>query len=197
MCSHDDALAEELEHFQQNDPREMAENSGSKFEEQKNRFILEYCGHPFYVSYPRGEVWTDSTQKAVGEERVLFLQYLNWAISIPPRRQWVSFLELPGGELHFAPFQKEAIFPLAEKYGSNLEEFKKITRFFKETVFTGDASVIIPAFPRLEMAVIIWKQDEEYPARANLLFDITSTYHLPTASLYVLGILVVKRLFLK
>ncbi len=195
MCSHRDALISEKAQFCKNDPHIMAENSGSLFDEQKSCFCLEYCRHQYYISYPEGTVLEDSNQQVSGEETVLFLQYLNRAQPLPPRRKWLSFLELPGGELHNMPFQKEAVIPLAAKYGNNIEEFVARSEEYGESMKAGDAAFIIPVFPRLEMAVVIWGKDEEFSARANVLFDVASTYHLPTASLYVLGIVVVKRLY--
>ncbi len=195
MCSHDDALAQALNEFKSNDPRQMAENSGAECDSQNDRLQLAYCGYPYGITFPQGEIETSSAPPVCGEERVLFLQYLNWSRGLPPRRKWLSFLELPGGELHNAPFQKEAIFPIAAKFGRNVEKFVSIGEEIGEPMSAGDAAFIIPVFPFLEMAIIIWGEDEEYSARANILFDEVSIYHLPTASLYVLGILVAKRLF--
>lgn len=195
MCSHDDALAMALQEFRQNDPYLMAENSACAYDEGKNRFRVNYCGQTYYLYYPGGEVETEGGDSFAGEEKVLFLQYLNKAQSLPPRRKWLSFLELPNGEMHHAPFLKEAVYPLAEKYGKHVEEFIKASQEVGEPMDAGDAAFIIPVFPRLEMATILWGEDEEYSARANVLFDEVSTYHLATASLYVLGIMVVKRIY--
>ncbi len=195
MCSHRDALISEKAQFCKNDPRVMADNSGSMFDEKKNCLLLEYCNYPYYISYPEGEVLEGPNPPVSGEETVLFLQYLNRAQPLPPRRKWLSFLELPGGELHNLPFQKEAVIPLAAKYGNNIDEFVTRNEGYGEPMKAGDAAFIIPVFPRLEMAVVIWGKDDEFPARANILFDVASAYHLPTASLYVLGIVVVKRLY--
>ena len=44
----------------------------------------------------------------------------------------------------------------------------------------GDASVKIFPFPRVPVVLLIWKHDEEFPARADILFDSTCSEHLPT-----------------
>lgn len=194
MCSHEDALAKALEGYRNSVPQILAEGSGCRYDVHKSRFLLTYCGREYRVSFPEGEV-TAVQEPVTVEERVIFLQYLSFSRSIPPRRKWVSFLELPGGEMHYAPFQRETFFPLARKYGSNLEEFKQRSKIVGEEMRAGDAAFIIPVFPRLELAIILWEKDAEYPARARVLFDITSSYHLPTASLYVMGIQVVKRVY--
>ncbi len=196
MCSHADAMAMAKGIFKKSDPVLLAENSGCRYDEEKKHFLLPYCRHEYIVTHPLGEVNNNNVIKPIaGEEEVVILQYLNWSRSLPLRRKWISFLELPGGEMHFAPFQREAINPIAKKYGKNIDGFREDSKDIGEVMDAGDAAFIIPVFPRLELAIILWREDDEYPARANVLFDDTSPCHLPTASLYVLGIQVIKRLY--
>jgi hypothetical protein len=44
----------------------------------------------------------------------------------------------------------------------------------------GDTSVRLFPFPRVPVVLIIWKQDKEFPARADILLDSTCSEHLPT-----------------
>ena len=39
----------------------------------------------------------------------------------------------------------------------------------------GDAGYVIPVFPFLNMAILFWDEDEEFPAKANMLFDSNVT----------------------
>ncbi|HKN19317.1 MAG TPA: DUF3786 domain-containing protein, partial [Dissulfurispiraceae bacterium] len=48
-----------------------------------------------------------------------------------------------------------------------------------ESTNYGDAALRIEPFPRLPMTLILWLQDEEFPARAELLVDSSCTMHLP------------------
>ncbi|MGB9791761.1 MAG: DUF3786 domain-containing protein [Thermacetogeniaceae bacterium] len=41
---------------------------------------------------------------------------------------------------------------------------------------------------------MLWLGDEEFPATANMVFDSAAPSHLSTASLYVLGVNVTRRL---
>ena len=36
---------------------------------------------------------------------------------------------------------------------------------------TGDVSVVVQAFPRVVLELIIWAGDDEFPAEANILLD--------------------------
>ena len=44
----------------------------------------------------------------------------------------------------------------------------------------GDFAVTIPAFPRVPITLVFWKQDEEFEARLTILFDRTVLRYLPT-----------------
>ena len=70
---------------------------------------------------------------------------------------------------------------LVEKYSSNVESLIKIgISLGGEQMNLGDAAVRLFPFPRVPVALLIWKHDEEFPARADILFDSTCSEHLPT-----------------
>lgn len=47
----------------------------------------------------------------------------------------------------------------------------------------GDAAVEIPLFARVPVTFIVWAGDDEFPARASILFDETAADHLPLDAL--------------
>ncbi len=183
------------EEYQNKDPQSISENSGVEYDYSREEFILNYCGNTFRVSYPGAHLEGAPFSVSL-EEKIVFLQYLCWAKSVPPRGKWLSFLELPFGQHHHVPFQKEAIFPLAAKYGNNLSEFCRAGESWGEEQNFSDASFLIRVFPLINLLVILRRGDDEFPPHANVLFDSASPYHLPTATLYVMGIKVVERIWL-
>jgi hypothetical protein len=44
----------------------------------------------------------------------------------------------------------------------------------------GDACLRLFPFPRVPVTMILWRADEEFPARADMFFDATCEQHLPT-----------------
>ena len=57
-----------------------------------------------------------------------------------------------------------------------------------------DASMEIPALPKIPLTYIIWGGDDEIQASANILFDSSASQYLPTEDLAVLGELTTLRL---
>ena len=195
MCSYNEALKLAKETFEEKDPLEIFEKSGCFFDREKEIFHVTYCRDEYHVKHPEGVITRITSGSFTGEEEIVILQYLNWCSGLLPQRRWLSFLELPSGEMHFKPFQKEAIFPLAERYKNDLEGFMEKGSKIGDKMDLGDGAFILPVLPRIEMAAILWCEDEEYEARANVLFDGNSPSQMPTASLYVMGIQAIKRVF--
>lgn len=199
LCTRN-ALSKVVSEFAARDPLEMAELSGASFVD--NSILMHYCGLPVKVTYPKGEVNFHKTGKnfkipePTHEEKVVLLQYLTSASGLPVRGQWHSFLDLRGGPLHWKPFQKEALEPLAQSYYNRKEKFLDLGMKHGGRPFEkGDAGVVIPVLPRLPLAFILWEGDEEFPPRAMILFDTVSEAYLSTAGLFVLGIQAVMRIW--
>jgi hypothetical protein len=171
----------------------MAELSGASF--VKDSFLLQYCSLPVAITYPGGEINFLETGKnfkmlePTHDEKVVILQYLTSASGLPVRGQWLSFLDLRGGQLHWKPFQKEALEPLAQNYFNLKENFLALGLQHGGKLFEkGDAGIIVPVLPRLPLAFIIWEGGEEFAPRSMILFDTVSESYLSTAGLYVLAI---------
>jgi hypothetical protein len=49
--------------------------------------------------------------------------------------------------------------------------------------------VELPPFPKVPTTVILWTEDDEFPARADLLFDNTGPRHLPLDVLWSVAML--------
>ena len=189
-----DAYRKALEEFARADPAMMAACCGGSYRRERGVLELSYCGAPVRASHPSGEVECD-TLELTGAEVVLVLQYLAGARGFPPVGRWVSFLELPGGPHHYDLFRREAVERIARRFGDRPEELvERAGRLGGTPARTGSASASIPAFHGIPLLAVVWGGDEEFPPSANLVFDAGSHRALPTASLYVLGIEVSKRL---
>jgi len=187
---------EAREQFAQGNPKTMAELSSAEYDPEKKVFRLTYFNKLCRISYPEGTI--DCPQDATPlplEEQALILQYLTQATGVELSGKWISYAELPYGMLHYRPFQTEAVVPLTETFGGQPGKLLQLARALGgEEIGIGDVGIMIPVFPRLPVAVILWTADEEFPARANMVFDSSAPAYLSTASLYVLGATVTRRL---
>ena len=109
------------------------------------------------------------------------LWYLVSAKDIALTGRLVKLQDVRGGEIftkgsHILPLDR-----VAQKFGKDQEGFlKRGTSLGGETVKFGDASVRLYPFPRIPAILTLWLEDEEFPARADLMFDSTCTMQLAT-----------------
>ncbi|HHY40338.1 MAG TPA: DUF3786 domain-containing protein [Syntrophaceticus sp.] len=187
---------EAKEQFARGNPKTMAELSCAEYDPEKKEFQLTYFNKLYRISYPEGIIDCPQDLTALPlEEQALILQYLTQATGVKLSGKWISYAELPYGMLHYRPFQTEAVVPLAETFGGQPGKLLQLARALGGLeIGIGDVGVMIPVFPRLPVAVILWTADEEFPARANMVFDSSAPAYLTTASLYVLGAVVTRRL---
>jgi hypothetical protein len=183
-------LLEARRDFANGDPGQMARSSWSEYFPERHVVRLNYLNSVYDVSFPDGEITGHQAGELNQDEEALLLKYLIQTSGISPVGRWMAFAELPNGMFHDAPFRVEAIRPLEGFFDRQPQQLAQSARQLggKTIELAGDLSVAIPVFPRLLVAVILWVGDEEFPARANMLFDAAALSHLSTASLYILGI---------
>lgn len=70
---------------------------------------------------------------------------------------------------------------IANKYGKNKEGFvEKGKQLGGVLVKNGDISIRFSPLPRVPVTLTLWLEDEEFPARVDLLFDSTCELQIPT-----------------
>lgn len=176
--------------FAGGDPERIARLSGSEYVPERQAVRLNYLHASYEAAWPGGEIDGDRAGELSKDEEALLLQYLVQASGDPPAGRWLAFAELPNGMLHDAPFRVDAIAPLARVFGDRPELLIRAAGQLggHEIRLAGDAGVAVQALPRILFGVLVWRGDEEFPARANLLFDAAAAGYLSTAALYVLGV---------
>ncbi len=122
------------------------------------------------------------------------LWYLIHAKNIPCTGRFVKPADLKGGDIFFRGSHLLPLENLAKKYGDDKEAFiKRSSELCGEAVSYGDSAVQLLPMPKIPVILILWLRDEEFPARAELLFDSSCEMHLPIDilwSLAMLGVLV-------
>lgn len=114
------------------------------------------------------------------EFELLLLSYLIHAQDTSLAGDWISEKDLPGGSTFFRGTHCLPLEPLVRRFGGNPDAFRKACAALGgEPINYGDAAFRFTALPRLPMAGILWSADEEFPARAGVLFDRSLAHQLP------------------
>ncbi len=129
------------------------------------------------------------------EFELLVLTYLTQAAEIPAEGSWISEKDLPGGSLFFRGPHALPLQPLLARFGDDLPGFRRAAEGLGGSALQyGDAAYRFTALPRVPAACLLWARDEEFPARAGLLFDRSLASHLPLDVVLALAHCLVLRL---
>jgi len=132
---------------------------------------------------------------ADAEFELLVLTYLSQAADIPAEGTWISEKDLPGGSLFFRGPHALPLGPLLARFAEDLPGFRRAAQALGGSGLPyGDAAYGFTALPRVPVGCLLWAGDEEFPARAGMLFDRTLGRHLPLDVVLALAHCLVLRL---
>ncbi len=191
------AFEQSLAAFIQADPRDMARHSGGRYDAEASAIILTSLGEELEVRFPDGRVTFRPTDlRLPWTWELIVLNYLGRADGTEPSGDMVSFRELEGGRTFHQAFARYTISRLAGlAVQENLGTVRKAClNLGGELLDIGDVGARVPFLPRFPVTVILWAEDEEFDASANILFDRTANHYLHTEDVSGAGGLVVRYL---
>ena len=109
---------------------------------------------------------------------LMLFAYLIEAKEIKPSHTWVSEKDLKGGATFFRGPHSLDVSTMEQLYGRDPEAFLRSGRKLGGTeILYGDRGFALEVFPKVPLAYVLWKGDEEFPARIGVLFDSTIQDH--------------------
>jgi hypothetical protein len=118
-------------------------------------------------------------------QQLCILAYLVSARDLPPADQLVSVERLDPGGFFFRGSHRLPVEKLAHAFGPDPRLLHEAGRTLDAVPRAfGDASIEISVLPRIPVTLVIWAADEEFPARASILFDQNATVQLPLDALF-------------
>lgn len=160
-----------------------------------DRIGLRCLGREYIVTYPDGLVLEADGQPTPETEAILLLLYLTESTGRDLDGRWVAFEQLAGGAGYVASFRGRVVAPLLRAFGSRPKALMPAAATLGgEPLELGDASVRLPALPRLPLAYVLWGGDEEFPPSATVVFDASVEGYLDAEAVTVLAELATRRL---
>ena len=164
--------------------------SGARYQviNSQKLIVIEYLNQSYQVTFPDIEISLVGSDAEIPiKDKILILHYLTLAKGVPIANRLIAFKELPEGANYFPTFSKRSIEPLIAHFGR--QPYLLIDAAGKlggRKVDYGDAAVTISAFSRVPITLVLWRGDEEFPPRGNILFDATICDYLSTYDITVL-----------
>jgi uncharacterized protein DUF3786 len=105
-------------------------------------------------------------------DRLLALHYLLFEGPVRPSGRWISFRAFPGGMFYLQPFLKRTTLPLTAEIGNDLPLLqRRLGRLSTRRIEGNDLAVAVNVLGAVNVALIYRSGDEEFPPRADILFD--------------------------
>ena len=180
-----EGLWEQLEKL---DGSETAQRAKCRYLDSPAQYIITLLNTEYTVNLQDRNIFTirsDSTQEeAKFLQQLCILAYLINAQNVPLANKLVAGNTLPGGQFFFRGQHGLPTKKFEDAFGNNPEILLQASaNFDAERCDFGDASICLYMLPRLPLTIVIWGRDEEFGARASILFDQTAASQLPLDAL--------------
>lgn len=164
------------EAFQKADPFQMSRDSGALYVPDEG-FHLKIMGQNFLIRWPEFALSSaepselSSFVESAGM-KILVLRYLLYGKKINSSGRFLSFREMPSGELYFRQFQGRNIYRFLGKYGPAPERFAVVSDFLgAHRVNFADVCYDYEIFDGLFVRFMLWEGDEEFRPAAQIVFS--------------------------
>ena len=180
------------------DIKEQCLKSGAQYLkiDSKKAIIIEYLNQSYLISLLDTEISLLNSEEPVPiKDKILILHYLTLAIGTPLSDKLITYRELPEGFNYFSTFSQRAVKPILECFGREPQQLVNVAaKLGGHKANYGDAAVIIDAFSRVPVTLVLWRGDEEFPPEGNILFDSTISDYLSLEDITVLCETIARRL---
>ena len=167
-----------LAEYEKADPIQISNRLGIPYDLRTREFTLSVFGERYSIRHPdfanRREE-DESTGVNILENvhmQILLLRYLLYASIFPHNGEFKSYRELPSGELYYRQFTGRCISRLTRAYGARPDVFQRTMRALCAIPIHSDGiGYELETFDSLYLRLILWEQDEEFPAASQILFS--------------------------
>ena len=167
-----------LKTYQEIDPKEISERTGFFYDEEKKVFTVVFMGSTYEISFPDYKISHKEDEKGVYplEEamnaKIFMVRYLSEKAKTLSSGKFLTYREVPWGEVYFRQFQGRCLMRLAFSYGNKLEAFKKVmTEMGAKPLEQGDCAFELEFMEGFFIRLILWEGDDEFPPSSQILFS--------------------------
>jgi hypothetical protein len=178
------------------DGQETAQRAKCRYLLNPERYVIPLLNSEYIVNLPEKKVLSaESSSEAGFPEELCILTYLINSQDLPVADKLTTAQGLPEGQFFFRGPHKLATEKLEEVFGQHPERlYDVMDEFGAKRCEFGDTSVELYVLPRIPLTIVIWRGDEEFGARASILFDETAAAQLPLDALWAAANLAIKAL---
>ena len=136
-------------------------------------FYVNLLGREYAISHPGyGIRATDGGNIPPLPTQTFLLRYLLEGKDVAWAGNWLTFREMPWGELYIKPYTGRVLTRAAFTLGTRLDAFRAAAeKMGAQPVNHGDAGYLFHLIGGYEMQILVWAGDEEFPPNAQVLYS--------------------------
>ena len=185
-----------LSEYQKLDRKEAAKRCGVEYDEEGQQFHIRLMGYRYLVDFPEFAVHKEDEDEEgafllldMVPAKIIVLRFLLSAQVVKSSGKYLTYREVPWGEVYFRQFEGRCLMRLKFGFGFKLDKFaegmEKLPGVKKLSL--GDVSYEFEFINGLHVRFILWAGDEEFPPSSQILFEDNFPYAYQAEDLAVVG----------
>ena len=136
-------------------------------------FYVNLMGRAFAISHPDYAIRaTDGGTIPPLPTQTFLLRYLLEGKSVMSTGKWLTFREMPWGELYIKPYTGRVLTRAAFTFGTRVDAFRKAAeKMGGIPVKHGDAGYEFCLIGDYKMQILVWAGDDEFPPNSQILYS--------------------------
>ena len=157
--------------FRDSDPAEAAMRTGVKWNGQE--FYVNLLGREYAISHPDYALRAlDGGKEPPLPTQTFLLRYLLEGKAVADTGTWLTFREMPWGELYIKPYTGRVLTRAAFTFGTRIAAFRvACEKMGARPVNHGDAGFQFDFVGNYRMQILVWEGDDEFPPNAQVLYS--------------------------
>ena len=157
--------------FRDLDPVEAAQRTGAEWDEKE--FYVNLMGRQYALSHPEYAIRAlDGGPIPPLPTQTFLLRYLLGGKTVADRGTWMTFREMPWGELYIKPYTGRVLTRAAFTFGTRITAFRAACeKMGAIPVKHGDAGFQFDFIGGYRIQILVWEGDDEFPPNAQVLYS--------------------------
>lgn len=157
--------------FRDLDPAEAAVRTGAKWDGKE--FYVSLLGREYAISHPDYALRAlDGGNLPPLPTQTFLLRYLLEGKAVADHGTWLTFREMPWGELYIKPYTGRVLTRAAFTFGTRVAAFRAACeKMGALPVNHGDAGFQFDFIGGYRMQILVWEGDDEFSPNAQVLYS--------------------------
>lgn len=168
----------------------LAEMTGSDLSINNEQIIfnLTYFGNPIHIHHHDFIPWSNTKGDLPLFTQIMILYYFITADGFEKTDKFITFAQLPGGNMYSRAFQGYSGNDIVKAVGIEVQKLKDACLLLGgKQSDVSDASFVFSILPKFEVKLVYWVGDDEFPSSCQFLFNSSALHYLPIDGCAIIG----------